>query len=146
MPILKNKQIIADNWRYIADDMPLFDGDITISVRHWLKNKQQLAKHNGRLGLRLISTDNLADISCDLAHFDLIEIEFSAFTDGRGFSMAKLLKSRFYFNGELRATGNFMRDQIFYLARVGIDSFSLGDSIDIESAITALDEFTVYYQ
>lgn len=146
MQIIKDNQIIDDNWTYIADDMPIQAGNITISQQRWLQDKQQLAGHDGQLGLRLTSTDNIADISDDLGKFNLIELEFAAFTDGRSFSMAKLLRDRFQFSGELRATGNFIRDQIFYLSRVGINSFNLGDCSDLEGAVASLNDFTVHYQ
>lgn len=146
MRIIKNKQIIEDNWRHIDNDKPLQSGDISISFQRWLSEKDQLANHKGRLGLRLASTDNIACISDDLNKFDLIELDFSAFTDGRSFSMATLLKQRYHFNGEIRATGNFIRDQIFYLSRVGVNAFNLADENELEGAVAALNEFTVQYQ
>ena len=146
MRIIKNNQIIDDNWLYIADDSPLQDGDITLSPQRWLTEKKYLTEHQGQLGLRLKTTDDIADISDDLEKFNLIELDFSVFTDGRSFSMAKLLKERYQFTGELRATGKFLRDQMFYLSRVGINSFNLGDNQDLEGAVTALNEFTVHYQ
>ena len=146
MRIIKNNQIIDDNWQYLSDETALQDGDISISYQRWITAKGQLDSHNGRLGIRLTSTDNIAEISDDLGKFDLIELDFSVFTDGRSFSMATLLKQRYDFKGELRATGNFIRDQIFYLSRVGINSFNLGDKSALDEAISALDEFSVSYQ
>jgi uncharacterized protein (DUF934 family) len=146
MRIIKDKLIIEDDWLHIADDAPLATGNITITQQRWLAEKNLLANHNGKLGLRLTSTDDLADISDDLEKFELIELYFSVFTDGRSFSMAKLLRDRYHYAGELRATGNFLRDQLFYLSRVGINSFNLGDHDNLDGAMTALDEFSVQYQ
>lgn len=146
MRIIKNKLIIEDDWLHVPDDLPLQKGNITITQQRWLMEKDRLANHNGKLGLRLTSTDNIAELSNDLEKFELIELYFALFTDGRGFSTAKLLRDRYHYTGELRATGNFLRDQLFYLSKVGINSFDLGDNDNLDGAITALDEFSVQYQ
>ena len=146
MQIIKDRQIIDDNWIYVADETPVPQGDITISLQRWRAQKQELSNHNGRLGLRLTSTDNLADISTELDNFKLIELDFAQFTDGRSFSMATLLRERYHYGGEIRATGNFLRDQIFYLSRVGFNAFNPSNSENLEAAIAALDDFTVKYQ
>lgn len=145
MQIIKDKTIAHDRWTYIPDDAPL-EGDITVSLQRWQSEKNALVRRSGKLGLRLSPTDDVASIAADLQHFQLIEIDFPAFADGRGFSQARLLRSRYHYSGELRAVGKFLRDQLFYLRRVGFNSFALENQSDLPEALTSLDDFTVTYQ
>jgi uncharacterized protein (DUF934 family) len=83
----------------------------------------------------LVSVDDLS----------LIELNFPVFTDGRLFSQAKLLRSRSGYQGEIRAIGNFMVDQVFYMSKVGINAFDLDES-SISVALHSLKDFSVSYQ
>lgn len=145
MQIIKDKAIITDQWTHIPDGAPL-EGDITVSLQRWQSDKMELMRRSGRLGLRLSPADDVADVAADLQHFQLIEIEFPNFRDGRGFTQARLLRSRYHYGGELRAVGNFLRDQLFYLQRVGFNSFALENLQDLTGALAALGDFTVTYQ
>jgi uncharacterized protein (DUF934 family) len=85
-------------------------------------------------------------IVADLPRYKTIEIKFDAFTDGRGYSTAKLLRDRFAFTGELRAVGDVTIDQLFYLARCGFDTFALRDDQDLALAKASLNSFSNSYQ
>jgi uncharacterized protein (DUF934 family) len=146
MKLIKDKKIIDDNWTFIADNEPIPAGDISVSLTRWRSEKEQLLKHEGNLGIRLKPDEELEEIVADLDKFKLVELEFPVYTDGRNFSRARLLRSRYHYNGELRATGQFMRDQIFYLYRVGFNAMALENTADLEEALTAFDDFTVTYQ
>jgi uncharacterized protein (DUF934 family) len=145
MQIIKDRTLSADHWTYIPDDQPL-EGDITVSVQRWQSEKNALMRRSGKLGLRLAPTDDVASIAADLQHFQLIEIAFPSFADGRGFSQARLLRSRYHYSGELRAIGKFLRDQLFYLQRVGFNAFALENQDELPGALSAFDDFTVTYQ
>jgi uncharacterized protein (DUF934 family) len=86
------------------------------------------------------------EIAAQLAGFKTIEITFSHFTDGRGYSSAKILRDRYSFRGELRAVGDITVDQLVYLARCGFDSFALRDDQELADAKTALSAFSAAYQ
>lgn len=146
MQIIKNKQIIDNNWRYVPDDAELKAGDITVSLARWKKDKQQLLHHDGKIGVRLEPSDSIDDFAGDLKEIELIELNFPAFTDGRTFSHAWLLRSRYHYTGEIRATGHFMPDQLFYLSRVGVNAFNLEKVEDLPIALSTLNDFTVHYQ
>ncbi len=146
MQIIKDKQITEDNWRYIEDDAPLCTGDICVSLKRWQTDREQLLKRDGRLGLRLQPDQPVEAIAEDLQYFQLIELNFPVFTDGRSFSQAWLLRNRYRFRSEIRAVGHFMRDQMFYLQRVGVNAFQLEDGQGLESALTFLNDFSVTYQ
>jgi uncharacterized protein (DUF934 family) len=85
-------------------------------------------------------------IVADLPRYKTIEIKFDAFTDGRGYSTAKLLRDRFAFTGELRAVGDVTIDQLFYLSRCGFDTFALRDDQDLALAKASLNSFSNSYQ
>ncbi|WP_198243785.1 DUF934 domain-containing protein [methane-oxidizing endosymbiont of Gigantopelta aegis] len=146
MQIIKDRQIIENNWSFIEDDQALPTGNVIISVSRWQTGKPQLQQHVAQLGLRLQPSDNVADIAQDLAHFDLIDLHFPVFTDGRGFSQAKLLRDRYQYAGEIRASGNFMVDQVFYMTKVGINAFELNNEKQLPLAISLMDDFSVSYQ
>ena len=146
MQIIKDKQLIEDNWDFIADDTPITTGNISISIDRWQTEKQALMNRDGLLGVRLNSETDITEIIADLANFQLIEVNFPAFTDGRAFTQAKLLRSRYDYQGEIRAVGHFMRDQVYYLGQVGVNAFNPTDWQDLSGAIKSLDDFSVSYQ
>lgn len=146
MKIIKDKQIIEDSWLHIADDAEIADGDITVSLSRWQKEATKLALHKGNVGVRLAPADIVEDIADDLQKISLVALEFPAFTDGRSFSQARLLRSRYGFDGEIRAIGSFMPDQVFYLSRVGVNSFQLSDDKETNTALSTMNDFTIKYQ
>ncbi|MGR9116624.1 MAG: DUF934 domain-containing protein [Gammaproteobacteria bacterium] len=146
MQIIKDKKIIEDHWQHAPDDADLPQGDITVSTTRWHKEKQQLLNRPGKIGLRLDSREAIEDIAEDLNRIDLIELNFSAFTDGRSFTQAWLLRNRFNYSGEIRAVGNFMIDQVFYLHRTGVNAFALAQSDKLPVALSTLNDFSVAYQ
>ncbi|MCK9607722.1 MAG: DUF934 domain-containing protein [Methylomonas sp.] len=146
MPIIKNQQILENTWTFVDDDAPLAGGDITVSVKRWTEDKPALLQHSGKVGVRLTPADNVAALGDDLPFIKLIELHFPTFSDGRTFSQARLLRSRYNYQGEIRAVGNYMTDQVFYLHRVGVDTFEFNDPKDMELALSAIKDFTVRYQ
>ncbi len=146
MKILKDQQIIEDSWLHIADDSDLSDGDITVSLTRWQQQADELTNHKGNIGIRLAPADIVEDIANDLSKINLIALEFPVFTDGRSFTQARLLRSRYEFDGEIRAIGSYMPDQVFYLSRVGVNSFQLETAKEAATALSTMNDFTVRYQ
>lgn len=146
MPIIKNQEIAENTWSFIADDAPLSDGDITVSSNRWNSEKTLLLQHCGKVGVRLQPGDSLNNISDDLSKIDLVELTFPAFTDGRLFSAARLLRDKFNYRGEIRAVGHYLADQVYYLHRVGVDTFEFENPQDLQVALNAINDFSVRYQ
>jgi len=96
--------------------------------------------------LRLEPHDDPAALADRLGGAARVEVNFPKFTDGRGYSIARLLRERYGYAGELRAVGDVQRDQLYYLARVGFDAFLLREGEDAEGALAALGEFSEAYQ
>lgn len=145
--LLKLNGIVDDNWRFVGiddgDELPT--GTLLVPAQKWLDHRQQW-RARGDLGIWIDGDQDLDGIAQDIPYFDVIAIRFPAFVDGRGFSLASLLRERMGFTGELRATGQILREQLFYLKRCGFDSFQLPDNEDLEAARACLREFTTCYQ
>ena len=146
MRIIKDGDIVADEWRHVADDEALPDGRISVSLKRWREERDVLAGRGAPLGLRLAAHEAVEEIAGELGQFELIVLDMVQFTDGRVFSQARLLRERWNFAGEVRVRGDFIRDQIFFLSRVGVNAFEFPDGTDLDSMRRALGEFSVTYQ
>ena len=149
MQIIKNCQIVEDQWQHVADDadigqLPL--GNIIVPLALWQAHKESLLQDKRTLGIRLNSDHDVAEIADELHHFAVIALQFPAFRDGRGYSMARTLRQHHNYKGELRAIGNVLRDQVGYMSRVGFDVFELDPKQKIEDALKAFNEISVKYQ
>jgi uncharacterized protein (DUF934 family) len=146
MQVIKDGRIVADSWRHLSDDEPVPTTPCTVSAARWLREREELLKHEGPLGIRLTGDDRLEDFAADFERVPLIVVEFPTMVDGRGFSIARLLHERYGYKGEIRARGKFIRDQVFYLHRVGCNAFEFAEGEDLESILPLLHEFSVTYQ
>ena len=99
-----------------------------------------------RVGVLLDPVDDPAALCGDLASIPVIAVNFPKFTDGRGYSIAFLLRKRLGYKGELRAVGDVLRDQFFYMQRAGFDAFLLKDGRDPKGALASLRDFSTPYQ
>jgi uncharacterized protein (DUF934 family) len=146
MPIIKDGEIVEDHWLHLDDEATLTAGNISVSLNRWQEQHASLSKHSGLLGLRLSGDDPLEEIVPDLAEFSLIVLIFPAFTDGRCYSFARLLRDRYYYTGEIRAQGEVLHDQLFYMSQSGINSFELAEPNQMENALVAFNDFSDSYQ
>jgi uncharacterized protein (DUF934 family) len=145
--IIKNREIVGDNWIVVADDEPVCDGvDALVSLKRLVTEHEQLRKHQGRLGVLLTTADAAEDLAPYLDAVQLVAVDFPKFTDGRAYSLGRLVRLRLGWTGELRATGDVLPDQVFYMQRVGFDSFAVREDKKLETALAALDTFSVRYQ
>jgi len=147
MQIIKDKQIIDNAWTFVDDETEVNDtGNITVSLQRWISAQQQLLNRTGKVGVRFRPTDNSDLIADALQGLELIELDFPGFGDGRLFSHAQLLRSRYGYQGEIRAVGNYLPDQVYYLSRVGVNAFQLADPNQAPLVISGLNDFSVNYQ
>lgn len=103
-------------------------------------------KERGGSAVWLAPADDPAELGAAVGELTLIAVQFPKFTDGRGYSIGALLRTRHGFKGELRAFGDVGRDQLFYLKRSGFDAFRLADHRDPHAALAGLADFSVRYQ
>ena len=105
-----------------------------------------LPSREGRLGVRIDPTDEIAGLVAHLDKLALVAIHFPKFADGRGYSKARLIRERHGFEGEIRAIGDVLADQLFYMGRCGMDAFELKDGKAPEKSLACLDDLKVRYQ
>jgi uncharacterized protein (DUF934 family) len=147
MPLISNGRLADDSWAAVADDEALpATGPVIVSLDRWQADRDALLARGGLLGVRLASHQLAAEIAADLAHFDLVALEFPTFRDGRAYSTARLLRERYGFAGELRAVGNVLCDQFMFMHRCGFDAFEVADDRQAEAWHKAMNEISVWYQ
>lgn len=145
MSIIINRKIQDNQWAHRADDEPLDSGDVTLTLKRWLDERESLGGYEGRVGLRLLPGDTLEDVAPFVNDVELIALEFDTFTEGRGYSQAYLLRERFAYKSELRALGA-RRDHVAYMERCGINAFEPAPPDTAEHLLHGFDEITVRYQ
>ncbi len=149
--LIKNKRIVPDSWQQLKPaaegglpDVPV-TGDWIVPLAIWNEQRAQLSQRSGRNGVLLENTEDPRLLELDFDKLALIAVNFPKFTDGRGYSIARLLR-RLGWKGELRAVGDVLRDQLFYMTRCGFDAFALRADQDAQVALTAFSDFTAPYQ
>jgi len=126
MPLLKDGNLVDDAWTALADDDPIPEiGGVIVGLKRWRAERERLILRDGPLGVRLTSDQTPGELGDDLEFLDLVALEFSAFTDGRSYSNARRLRERYGFAGEVRATGDVLRDQFLFLKRCGFDALEV---------------------
>jgi uncharacterized protein (DUF934 family) len=147
--IILRDTVVADDWQLLrpsADEpVALPSGRVIVPLAVWIDQQAGLAAR-GDIGVWLAGTDDPAGLAPSLPSLSLVAIDFPKFTDGRGYSIAYLLRSRFGYRGELRAIGDVLPDQLFYMKRVGFDAFAVRADKDIRQALRSLRPFTDAYQ
>lgn len=143
--LLRDRQIVTDEWRYIAEAAADASAPLIVTFDQWQMEPDTWIARGSPLGVVLSAAHKVEDLAPDLQYFSLIAAEFSGPSEGRGYTQARLLRERWNFRGELRATGYVRRDQLFFMARCGFNSFELPET-DIEDAYTAFSTFSAAYQ
>ena len=144
---LKDGKVIDNSYQLVsADSETLPAGDILVSADYWKANQQQLTKHSGNVGVWIDSHEEIEDFASSIAAIPVIAINFPKFVDGRGFSTARLLCERYGYIGEIRAIGNFIRDQLFMMQRCGFNAFQFESEIDLAAASKSFNDFSDSYQ
>lgn len=144
--IIRDRRIVEDNWEHVADDAPPPAGPIIVSLARWRAERDSLAARTEPLGVRLPNDVEVATLAADLPCFAVIALEFPSFKDGRALTQARLLRERCGYRGEIRAVGDVLRDQLFFMQRCGVNAFELRSDRSLEDALDALHEFSVTYQ
>lgn len=146
MPLIKDGTEVEDVWAFVPDEADLSPGGcITVSLARLTDESEELLSRNTQLGVRLSPEDDPAALEPFLDRLALIEVDFPKYTDGRGYSQAQLLRRRYGYEGELRAVGHILRDQIFYMNRSGFDAYETARA-DLPSVMEALSEYSAVYQ
>lgn len=151
--IIKNQQIVDDHWQVLkladgesAASVALPDAPTMLPLAVWLARKQEIIGRNQQIGVWLESSEGPEAIAGDLDRFAVIGVNFPKFTDGRSYSSARLLRERYGYQGEIRALGDVLQDQLFFMKRCGIDAYAVLEGKDLEQALAGLNSFSETYQ
>jgi uncharacterized protein (DUF934 family) len=127
MPLAKDGALVEDSWIRVADDADLPDGAVAVSFKRWQAERPSLLGRNAPVGVYLGNTDPVEALAPDLSRIAVVMLDFPKYTDGRAYSQARLLRDRFDYRGELRATGNVLRDQLLFMRRAGFDAYQVDE-------------------
>lgn len=150
--IIKGQAVVADDWSVLrleegqaADHVEVPAGKIIVPLAVWQAQREALLERSA-VGVWLAPDESAASVAADLDKFGVIAIDFPKFTDGRGYSIAFNFRRRLGYQGELRAIGDVLRDQLFSMQRVGFDAFATRQDRSIHDALKGLTVFSETYQ
>jgi uncharacterized protein (DUF934 family) len=145
--MLSHGAVADNNWTVLQQPVESIPaGDILVPLNYWLEHRVELKQQSGQVGVWLDSDEEVESLADDLPQLPVVALNFPKFVDGRGFSSARLLRDRYDYQGEVRAIGNIIQDQLFMLQRCGFSQFSLANDIDLEAAAKSLNDFSDGYQ
>jgi uncharacterized protein (DUF934 family) len=150
MPLLtKDRTVIDDRWALLPEAAAIADVPVStpaiVPLALWSAQHDALAVR-GDIGVWLQPADDPDALAGDVARLPLIVVDFPKFGDGRGYSTSRLLREKYRYTGELRAIGEILRDQIYYLWQCGFDTFALRPGRNVAEALVAFDDFSDSYQ
>jgi uncharacterized protein (DUF934 family) len=147
MPLVKGGKIMQDAFVHVADgaDLP-GDGSVLVTAARFLENPGALLARSGKLGVIWPNNRDVDDLVAHLDRLAVVALVFPTFRDGRAYSQARLLRERFGYRGELRATGQVLRDQFVFMLRAGFDAFDVKKQGDAEAFAQTAKRYSVFYQ
>ena len=147
--LIKDGAIVDDRWTLLREaasiaDLP--DGVAAIVPLALWRAERDALRARGEVGVWLKPDDDPELLAADVGALPLIAVDFPQFTDGRGYSTARLLRNKYGFSGELRAIGDVLRDQLYYLHQCGFNAFAMRSDRNLEEALKGLFDFSDNYQ
>jgi uncharacterized protein (DUF934 family) len=147
MPLVKNGKISTDPFVHVADDEAVPEGGaVLISAKRFLEDPALFAARVGETGVIWPNNRDLDDLVPHLGQVVVVALVFPSFRDGRAYSQARLLRERYGYKGELRATGQVLRDQFVFMLRAGFDAFEVKKETDAEAFTATVQRYSVFYQ
>jgi uncharacterized protein (DUF934 family) len=147
MPLVKGNRIVADRFVALADNAPVPDGAaVLVPAARFLADSAAFAARAEATGVVWPNNRPVAELAPHLDRLALVALLFPSFKDGRAYSQARGLRERHGYSGELRATGDVLRDQLAFMVRVGFDAFEIRKEIDAVAFVEAVGRYSVVYQ
>lgn len=146
MPLIKNGSLVADRFARVADDAAIpVDGAVLLSAERFLKDAEALAAR-GDVGVIWPNNRDIEELAPYLSRLAAVALVFPAFKDGRAYSQARILREQLKYRGELRATGQVLRDQFLFMQRAGFNAFEVRKEADAVTFAETLKRYSVFYQ
>jgi uncharacterized protein (DUF934 family) len=147
MLLVRSGKISGDAFVHVADDAEIpGDGAVLISAARFLADAEGLSRRAGKTGVIWPNNRDVAELVPWLDRLALVALVFPSFRDGRAYSQARRLRENFGYRGELRATGQVLRDQFVFMLRAGFDAFEVKKPADAEAFAATARRYSVFYQ
>jgi uncharacterized protein (DUF934 family) len=147
MPLVKAGRIVEDRFVRVLDDAPFSeDAPVIVPAARLLADAHELVLRAAPIGVIWPNDRPVAELAPYLDWLALVALVFPNFRDGRAYSQARLLRERYRFHGELRATGQVLRDQFLFMLRAGFDAFEVTKDADAAAFAEAVERYSVFYQ
>ena len=147
MRLVKAGQVIEDRYVRVLDDAPIPDGvPVVVPAERFMADAAEIAGREASTGVLWPNNRRIAELAPHLDRLALVALVFPSFRDGRAYSQARLLREHYGFRGELRATGDVLRDQFMFLLRAGFDAFEVKKDADAATFAREIARHTVFYQ
>jgi uncharacterized protein (DUF934 family) len=147
MPLVKAGRVVADRYMQVSGDAAVpEDGPVIVPAARFLADAAELADRNAPTGVAWPNDRTVSELAPHLDRLALVALAFPTFRDGRAYSQARILRERYRFRGELRATGQVLRDQFLFLLRAGFDAFEVSKDADVAAFAAAVERYSVFYQ
>jgi uncharacterized protein (DUF934 family) len=147
MPLVKDGKITGDVFVHVPDGAELpGDGAILIPAARFLEDPEAILRRAGKVGVIWPNNRDLDDLVPYLDRVAAVALVFPSFRDGRAYSQARLLRERHGYEGELRATGQVLRDQFVFMLRAGFDTFEVRKDSDAQAFAATAKRYSVFYQ
>ena len=147
MPLVKGNTIVADDYVHLADDAELStEGAVLITAERFLADPEAALSRKDKTGVIWPNNRDVDDLLPHLDRLAAVALVFPVFRDGRAYTQARLLRERFKFRGELRATGQVLRDQFVFMLRAGFDAFEVKKQSDADAFANVAKRYSVFYQ
>jgi len=145
--VINSCEVIEDDWiQYDRKRLIGCASRVVASVADLEKYRKFFKRAVFQLGVELEVTAAIEEIQEWLPRLDLVILNFDNFADGRAFSQARILRERYRYEGDIRAQGEVLRDQLSFMQRCGINQFDLGDSEDVDLALNSFSDISKNYQ
>jgi uncharacterized protein (DUF934 family) len=147
MPLVKSGRVVEDRFVRVLDDAPVPEGvPVILPAARLLADARELVLRQAPIGVVWPNDRRVAELAPYLDWLALVALVFPTFRDGRAYSQARLLRERHQFRGQLRATGQVLRDQLLFMQRAGFDAFELSKQADAAAFAEAVQRYSVFYQ
>ena len=151
--LIKNGQVVDDPHAVLklaagesAETVALPTTAQLLPLAVWLARRAEIITSGIAHGVWLDADEGPEAIAGDLEQLAVIGVNFPKFTDGRSYSTARLLRERYGFQGEIRAIGDVLQDQLYFMKRCGFDAYALREDKDLTAALASLNDFSESYQ
>jgi len=148
MPLIKNGVVVADPYVTVSDDaeLPPAGTPVMVTAARFMADPEAVLGRAAAAGVIWPNNKNVAALAPFLDRLAAVALVFPTFKDGRAYSQVRILRERLGFGGEVRATGEVLRDQFVFFVRAGFNALDVAKAEDAAAFASALARYSVFYQ